>query len=81
MRSPSSFSASRRSLPSETSRRQIASSSPKGPFDLLRHLGQRGLEAEAGLDTGGDQVEGVRQALEDGLLAVRARGWRARPSA
>ncbi len=37
---------------------------------LLGDLGQRRVQAEAGLDAGRDQVEGVRQALEDIVLAV-----------
>ena len=51
------------------------------PFHLLDDLGERGVEAEAGLDRDRQQVERVRQLEDHGHAAARGSCGRARTRA
>ena len=60
--------ASRRSLPMATSRSMREISVCEGALALLGDARERGVQAEAGLDAGRDQVHGVGQGADDLLL-------------
>ena len=64
-----SRSASRRDLPTRTSASARRNSSVSGPGSFSTHLRQRGVEAETGPNGDRQQVERVRDHLEDDLLA------------
>ena len=70
VRGTMSRSASRRALPTRTSASARRNSSDERALELLDDLAQRGVEAEAGADGDRQQVEGVRDHQQDGLLAL-----------
>ena len=70
VRGTMSRSASRRALPTRISASARRNSSVEGSLELLDDLAQRPVEAEAGADGDRQQVEGVRDHEQDGLLAL-----------
>ena len=64
-----SLRASRRGLADPDLGQRSAELVGQRALGLLDDLAQRGIEAEAGLDRDGEQVEHVRDGQQDGLLA------------
>ena len=75
VRSASARSASPRDEPICISRSTRENSSASGPFGVVGHLLQGGVEAEAGLDGDGEQVDGVGQLALHPARSGRRLRW------